>query len=133
MLRHDWARDLINRRDRTTDDFKIEAEKRLNLSIFSDVESKIQNEESAIRDERNFLTGKVAENKSDTYLSSAIFSECIDEYISERNYDNKNTENRVRYELETFIEFFGDVRMSEVDIKKATQFKSYLQKLPQKA
>ena len=52
LLRHDWARDLINRRDRTTDDFKIEAEKRLNLSIFSDVESKIQNEESAIRDER---------------------------------------------------------------------------------
>ena len=130
MLRHDWARDLINRRDRTTDDFKIEAEKRLNLSIFSDVESKIQNEESAIRDERNFLTGKVAENKSDTDLSSPIFSECIDEYIAERNYDNKNTENRVRYELETFIEFFGDVRMSEVDIKKATQFKSYLQKLP---
>ena len=34
LLRHDWARDLINRRDRTTDDFKIEAEKRLNLSIF---------------------------------------------------------------------------------------------------
>ena len=82
MLRHDWARDLINRRDRTTDDFKIEAEKRLNLSIFSDVESKIQNEESAIRDERNFLTGKVTENKSDTDLSSPIFSECIDEYIA---------------------------------------------------
>ena len=132
LLRHDWARDLINRRDRTTDDFKIEAEKRLNLSIFSDVESKIQNEESAIRDERNFLIGKVAENKSDTDLSSPIFSECINEYIAERNYDNKNTENRVRYELETFIEFFGDVRMSEVDIKKATQFKSYLQKLPRK-
>ena len=132
LLRHDWARDLINRRDRTTDDFKIEAEKRMNLSIFSDDESKIQNEESAIRDERNFLTGEVAENKSDTDESSPIFSECIDEYIAERNYDNKNTENRVRYELETFIEFFGDVRMSEVDIKKATQFKSYLQKLPRK-
>ena len=50
LLRHDWARDLINRRDRTTDDFKIEAEKRLNLSIFSDVESKIQNEESVLRE-----------------------------------------------------------------------------------
>ena len=136
LLRHDWARDLINRRDRTTDDFKIEAEKKLNLSVFSDGKSKIQKEESAIRDERNVLTAKVteknSENEFDADLSSPLFSECIDEFITERNYDNKNTENRVRYELETFIEFFGDVRMSEVDIKKATQFKSYLQKLPRK-
>ena len=72
LLRHDWARDLINRRDRTTDDFKIEAEKRMNLSIFSDDESKIQNEESAIRDERNFLTGKVTENKSDMWMGLKI-------------------------------------------------------------
>ena len=72
LLRHDWARDLINLRDRTTDDFKIEAEKRLNLSIFSDVESKIQNEESVLRDERNFLAGKVTENKSGKFKLSKL-------------------------------------------------------------
>ena len=82
LLRHDWARDLINRRDRTTDDFKIEAEKKLNLSIFSDVESKIQNEESAIKDERNFLKGKVAENKSDTEILAIGIGHDVSRYYN---------------------------------------------------
>ena len=139
-LRFDWIKDLINESGRTDDDFRRDADEKLRMELFPELQSppsvQIQVGDQILNPVIENLAPeppqpyRVQEPVQLSGLPSTPVSECITLFLDEKGDIREKTVDEIRTALNFLIEDFGDIPIGRLDKEKGTLLRTHIKKLP---
>ena len=139
-LRFDWIKDLINESGRTDDDFRRDADEKLRMELFPELQSPPSVQIQVGDQILNPVIENLAPEPPQPYRverpqsshQSIKISEGIEKYLEDKTDDDlrSKTSSEIKYSLSLLIEDFGDIPISSINVEKGTQFKSHLKNFP---
>nr|ALS56087.1 hypothetical protein [uncultured bacterium EIL80B09] len=139
-LRFDWIKDLINESGRTDDDFRRDADEKLKMELFPELQSPPSVQVQVGDQILNPVIENLAPEPPQPYrvqepvqlsgLQSTPVSECIGLFLSEKGDVREMTIKECKTALNFIIEEFGDIPIGRLDREKGTLIRSHIRKLP---
>ena len=139
-LRFDWIKDLINESGRTDDDFRRDADEKLRMELFPELQSPPSVQVQVGDEILNPVIENLAPEPPQPYrvqvpnqltgLQSTPVSECIGLFLSEKGDVREMTIKECKTALNFILEEFGDIPIGRLDREKGTLIRSHIRKLP---
>ena len=138
-LRFDWIKDLINESGRTDDDFRRDADEKLRMELFPELQSPPSVQIQVGDQILNPVIENLAPEPTQPYrvgsslptLQSIPISKGIELFLEEKP---KDIRTKTYWEIETslnlMVKGLGDIEMGRINQEMGTTLKSQLRKLP---
>ena len=138
-LRFDWIKDLINESGRTDDDFRRDADEKLRMELFPELQSPPSVQVQVGDEILNPVIENLAPEPTEPYrvgsslptLQSIPISKGIELFLEEKP---KDIRTKTYWEIETslnlMVKGLGDIEMGRINQEMGTTLKSQLRKLP---
>ena len=130
LLRHDWMRELVNQTGKSDDDFRRNAQEKVGMSLFPELQ-----ETSFEEIRENFKKTVFEKNIKRTDLpptDGQRVSECADLFYERKKLEETTDKElgELKRNINDFIEVMGDVDITQINKGVVSEYISYESKLP---
>ena len=129
LLRYDWIKDLIKETGRTDDDFRLEVEEKLKISLFPELSNQPTQQVSTVPIPKSISTSTQKQGTL-TEHQSTLLSFGIENYVGEKGKIRTKSLEEVKHSLNMMIEEWGDIPIGSITREMTTNFKGHIMKIP---
>jgi len=129
LLRYDWIKDLIKETGRTDDDFRLEVEEKLKISLFTELSNQPTQQVSTVPIPKSISTS-TQKQETLTEHQSTLLSFGIENYVGEKGKIRTKSLEEVKHSLNMMIEEWGDIPIGSITREMTTNFKGHIMKIP---
>ena len=129
LLRFDFTKSLINETGRTDDDFRLEVEEKLKISLFPELSNQPTQQVSTVPIPKSISTS-TQKQETLTEHQSTLLSFGIENYVGEKGKIRTKSLEEVKHSLNMMIEEWGDIPIGSITREMTTNFKGHIMKIP---
>ena len=127
LLRFDFIRSLIKETGRTDDDFRLEVEEKLKISLFPELSN--QPTQQVLSVPTPTSTEIDTTNNLNDHQNTPL-SVVIEKYIEEKGSIRTTSVKEIRHSLTILIEEYGDIPIGSMTKEMTSKFKGHIMKIP---
>jgi integrase len=127
LLRFDFTKNLINETGRTDDDFRLEVEEKLKISLFPELSNQPTPQVLSV------TTPTSTEIETPDQLTkhqNTPLSVVIEKFIDEKGSIRTTSVKEIRHSLTILIEEYGDIPIGSMTREMTSKFKGHIMKIP---
>jgi len=127
LLRYDWIKDLIKETGRTDDDFRLEVEEKLKISLFPELSNQPTQQVLSVPTP---TSTEIETSNQLTKHQNIPLSVVIEKFIDEKGSIRTTSVKEIRHSLTLLIEEFGDIPIGGMRREMTSKFKGHIMKIP---
>ena len=127
LLRFDFTKSLINETGRTDDDFRLEVEEKLKISLFPELSNQPTPQVLSVPTP---TSTEIETSNQLTEHQNTPLSVVIEKYIDEKGSIRTTSVKEIRHSLTLLIEEFGDIPIGGMRREMTSKFKGHIMKIP---
>ncbi|SVC15572.1 uncharacterized protein METZ01_LOCUS268426, partial [marine metagenome] len=127
LLRYDWIKDLIKETGRTDDDFRLEVEEKLKISLFPELSNQPTPQVLSVPTP---TSTEIETSNQLTKHQNIPLSVVIEKFIDEKGSIRTTSVKEIRHSLTLLIEEFGDIPIGGMRREMTSKFKGHIMKIP---
>ena len=127
LLRYDWIKDLIKESGRTDDDFRLEVEEKLKISLFPELSNQPTQQVLSVATP---TSTEIETSNQLTKHQNIPLSVVIEKFIDEKGSIRTTSVKEIRHSLTLLIEEFGDIPIGSMRREMTSKFKGHIMKIP---
>ena len=127
LLRYDWIKDLIKETGRTDDDFRLEVEEKLKISLFPELSNQPTQQVLSVPTP---TSTEIETSNQLTKHQNIPLSVVIEKFIDEKGSIRTTSVKEIRHSLTLLIEEFGDIHIGGMRREMTSKFKGHIMKIP---
>ena len=127
LLRYDWIKDLIKETGRTDDDFRLEVEEKLKISLFPELSNQLSQQVLSVPTP---TSTEIETSNQLTKHQNIPLSVVIEKFIDEKGSIRTTSVKEIRHSLTLLIEEFGDIPIGGMRREMTSKFKGHIMKIP---
>ena len=127
LLRYDWIKDLIKESGRTDDDFRLEVEEKLKISLFPELSNQPTQQVLSVPTP---TSTEIETSNQLTKHQNIPLSVVIEKFIDEKGSIRTTSVKEIRHSLTLLIEEFGDIPIGGMRREMTSKFKGHIMKIP---
>ena len=127
LLRYDWIKDLIKESGRTDDDFRLEVEEKLKISLFPELSNQPTQQVLSVPTP---TSTEIETSNQLTKHQNTPLSVVIEKFIDEKGSIRTTSVKEIRHSLTLLIEEFGDIPIGGMRREMTSKFKGHIMKIP---
>ena len=127
LLRYDWIKDLIKETGRTDDDFRLEVEEKLKISLFPELSNQPTPQVLSVATP---TSTEIETSNQLTKHQNIPLSVVIEKFIDEKGSIRTTSVKEIRHSLTLLIEEFGDIPIGGMRREMTSKFKGHIMKIP---
>ena len=127
LIRYDWIKDLIKETGRTDDDFRLEVEEKLKISLFPELSNQPTQQVLSVPTP---TSTEIETSNQLTKHQNIPLSVVIEKFIDEKGSIRTTSVKEIRHSLTLLIEEFGDIPIGGMRREMTSKFKGHIMKIP---
>jgi len=127
LLRFDFTKSLINETGRTDDDFRLEVEEKLKISLFPELSNQPTPQVLSVPTP---TSTEIETSNQLTEHQNTPLSVVIEKFIDEKGSIRTTSVKEIRHSLTLLIEEFGDIPIGGMRREMTSKFKGHIMKIP---
>jgi len=128
LLRFDFTKSLIKETGRTDDDFRLEVEEKLKISLFPELSN--QPTPQVLSVPTPPTSTEIETSNQLTKHQNIPLSVVIEKFIDEKGSIRTTSVKEIRHSLTLLIEEFGDIPIGGMRREMTSKFKGHIMKIP---